>query len=202
MIHDSSRLLGLDGIVVAFVHVDDDGPTRTVHVRTDPARVGICPQCTIRSARSKGWVSTRPRDIKIGPDRPLLVSRKRKWLCTNSSCERKSFTESRPSVPPRARMAVRAKAEMALAVLDYDRSVKAVRAAYGCSRNTCREAVKATANPVLAAEPQPVRVLGIDETRRGPVAARRRTPDRRAACDIVREADLRGPQRGYRALRS
>jgi transposase len=167
MPHDSSRLLGLDGIVVAFVQVHHDGPTRTVHVRTDPARVGICPQCTIRSARSKGWVTTRPRDIKIGPDRPLLVWRKRKWLCTNSSCERKSFTESTPGIPPRARMTARAKIEMALAVLDDDRSVKAVAAAYGCTWNTCHRSVIVTADPILAAEPEPVRVLGIDETRRG-----------------------------------
>jgi transposase len=167
MPHDSSRLLGLDGIVVAFVQVHHDDPTRTVHVRTDPARVGICPACAIRSARSKGWVSTRPRDIKIGPDRPQLVWRKRKWLCTNNSCERKSFTESTPGIPPRARMTARAKIEMALAVLDDDRSVKAVAAAYGCTWNTCHRSVVVTADPILAAEPEPVRVLGIDETRRG-----------------------------------
>jgi hypothetical protein len=56
---------------------------------------------------------------------------------------------------------------MALAVLDDDRSVKAVGAAYGCSWNTCHDAVIATADPVLAGQPPPVRVLGIDETRRG-----------------------------------
>ena len=33
--------------------------------------------------------------------------------------------------------------------------------------NTCHDAVEATADPVLAAEPEPVTVLGIDETRRG-----------------------------------
>ena len=112
-------------------------------------------------------MSTRPRDIKIGPDRPRMAWRKRKWLCTNMVCKRKRFTESVPSVPPRARVTVRAKAEMALAVLDDDRSVKAVAAAYGTTWNICHEAVKATADPVLAAEPGDVTVLGIDETRRG-----------------------------------
>lgn len=43
----------------------------------------------------------------------------------------------------------------------------AVAAAYGCTWNTCHEAVAATADPVLGAEPEPVRVLGIDQTRRG-----------------------------------
>ena len=52
-------------------------------------------------------------------------------------------------------------------MLDDDRSVAAVAAAYGCSWNTCHDAVTATADPVLDAEPDPVSVLGIDETRRG-----------------------------------
>src|SRR4029077_11222604 len=129
--------------------------------------VGICPDCRTSSSRSKGWVRTRPRDVKIGADRPLIVWRKRRWLCTNTLCVRKNFTESTPSVPPRARVTMRAKADMALAVLDDDRSVKAVATAYGCSWNTCHDAVIATADPVLAGQPQPVRVLGIDETRRG-----------------------------------
>jgi len=64
-------------------------------------------------------------------------------------------------------MTVRAKTAMALAVLDDDRSVKAAATAYRCSWNTCHAAVIATADPVLAGEPAPVRVLGIDETRRG-----------------------------------
>jgi transposase len=160
-----SLLLGLDGVVVESVHVDVDR-TRTIHVLTAVDWVGVCPGCTARSSRSKGWVTTRPRDIKIGPDIPRIVWRKRKWLCTNTSCKRKSFTESTPSVPPRARVTVRAKREMALAVLDDDRSVKAVGAAHGCTWNTCHDAVIATADPALAAEPEGVTVLGIDETRR------------------------------------
>lgn len=162
----ASLLLGLDGVVVESVHVDVD-QTRTIHVLTAVDWVAVCPGCTARSSRSKGWVTTRPRDIKIGPDIPRIVWQKRKWLCTNTSCKRKSFTESTPSVPPRARMTVRAKREMALAVLDDDRSVKAVGAAYGCTWNTCHDAVIATADPALAAEPEGVTVLGIDETRRG-----------------------------------
>ncbi|VBA44548.1 hypothetical protein LAUMK136_05671 [Mycobacterium attenuatum] len=166
MSQSSSLLLGLDGITVESVEIAEDR-IRTVHVLTAADRVGTCPECAIRSLRSKGWVVTRPRDVKIGSDRPRIVWRKRKWLCTNGLCQRKCFTESAPSIPPRARMTVRAKAEMALGVLDEDRSVKAVAAAYGCSWNTCHDAVIATADPVLAAEPEPVAVLGIDETRRG-----------------------------------
>jgi transposase len=92
---------------------------------------------------------------------------KRKWLCINGLCKRKSFTEATPAVPAQARMTTRAKSEMACAVLDEDRSVAAVAAAYGCTWNTCHDAVIATADPTLDTEPKPVRVLSIDETRRG-----------------------------------
>lgn len=166
MPNSSSALFGLDGIVVESVQIGPDG-TRTVTVTTAPQWVGVCPTCTKVSTRSKGWVTTRPRDIKIGPDRSAVEWCKRKWLCINMSCERKSFTESIPQIPARARITTRAKVEMALAVLDDDRSVKAVAAAYGCTWNTCHEAVVATADPILDTEPEPVVVLGIDETRRG-----------------------------------
>jgi transposase len=162
----STLLLGLEGIVVDTVGLDGDG-VRVVSVGTADEWVGRCPQCRTRSSRSRGWVTTRPRDIKIGPDRPRIEWRKRKWLCTNMFCKRKSFTESTPAVPARARVTARAKLEMASAVLDDDRSVTAVAAAYGCTWNTCHEAVKAVADPVLDADPEPVAVLGIDETRRG-----------------------------------
>ena len=166
MSNSSSALLGLDGVVVESVQIGPDG-TRTVVVTTAAQWVGVCGSCAAVSTRSKGWVTTTPRDIKIGPNRPDLVWRKRKWLCTNDSCDRKSFTESVPQIPPGARVTRRAKAEMALAVLDDDRSVKAAAAAYGCTWNTCHKAVITTADPVLDREPEPVRVLGIDETRRG-----------------------------------
>jgi transposase len=68
-------------------------------------------------------------------------------VCRNSSCERKQFTESVPRIPPRARFTVRAKAEVAAAVLDGWRSVAGVSAAYGTSWKTCHRAVVAVADP-------------------------------------------------------
>ncbi len=52
-----SPLPGLDGVVVESKQADDDR-IRTVHVGTDWTWVGVCPQCTVRSRRSKGWVCT------------------------------------------------------------------------------------------------------------------------------------------------
>ncbi|MFD0450012.1 transposase family protein [Rhodococcus aetherivorans] len=95
-----SLLLDLDGVVVESVRRVDDG-SRIVRLGTDPRWVGMCP-CGQTSTRSKGWVTTRPRDVQVGPDRPRLEWNKRKWLCTNISCGRKVFTESVPGIPPAA----------------------------------------------------------------------------------------------------
>lgn len=64
-------------------------------------------------------------------------------------------------------MTTPAKTEMAHAVLDDLRPVAGVATAFGCSWNTCHEAVKATADAVLDTAPPAVTVLGMDETRRG-----------------------------------
>jgi transposase len=162
----SSALFGLSDVVVDSVVVHADG-SRTVRIRTAPDWVGLCPGCGARSTRSKERVTTRPRDIRIGPDCPAVVWEKRKWLCTNVLCARKGFTESVPGIRAGRRISERARHEMALAVLDDDRSVKAVAAEYGCSWNTCHAAVVVVADTVLAGEPGPVVVVGIDETRRG-----------------------------------
>lgn len=58
-------------------------------------------------------------------------------------------------------------AQMATEVLDEDRSVAAVATDYRCGWHTVHDHVIAVADAALDAEPAPVRVLGIDETRRG-----------------------------------
>lgn len=180
----SSLLLGLTDIEVDLVCAGADGE-RDVRVRTAPEWVGRCSRCSVVSTRSKGWVVTRPKDVKVGPDIPNLLWCKQKWVCRNTGCERKQFTESVPQIPPRARFTGRARQEMAAAVLDRWRSVAEVADAYGTTWNTCHRAVVAMADPVLALAVEPVRVLGIDETRRGkpkwevdPDAGKRRWVDR------------------------
>lgn len=85
MVDGSSLLLDLDGVVVESVQRLADG-TRLVVVLTAPEWVGICPDCGEGSTRSKGWVVTCPRDVQVGPDRPVLRWRKRKWLCPSPVC--------------------------------------------------------------------------------------------------------------------
>lgn len=166
MVDGSSLLLDLDGVIVESVRRLQDG-TRLVGMLTAPQWVGICPECGERSTRSKGWVSTTPRDVQVGPDRPVLQWRKRKWLCPSVVCDRKVFTESVPGVPARARVTPRAKAMMATAVLDEDRPVAAVADQYRCAWHTVHDHVVTVADEALRTPPGSVAVLGIDETRRG-----------------------------------
>jgi hypothetical protein len=94
-----SLLLGLDGDVVDSVQSMTAGPERSM-LSAAPDWVGVCPQCRVRSSRSKGWVSIRARDIKVGPDRPRIVWRKRKWLCTNMFCKRNASPNRCPPYRP------------------------------------------------------------------------------------------------------
>ena len=71
----SSLLLGIDGLVVDSVLVGESG--RRVHCSTDPELAGWCPDCQQQSSSPMEWVTTRPRDLRIGPDRPDLLWHKR-----------------------------------------------------------------------------------------------------------------------------
>jgi len=107
---DVSRLLGLEGLAVTHVEADGTG-ARVVHVVTADELAAACPSCGVLSTAGKGWVATRPRDILYGTTALRLVWRKRRWRCTETVCERGSFTEAIPAVPVRTRLTVRLRNE-------------------------------------------------------------------------------------------
>jgi hypothetical protein len=113
-------------------------------------------------------VTTRPRDVRIGDDRPLLLWRKQKWHCRVGWCERKVFTECLPDhIPARARITSRARRMAAEAIGDDGRPVSSVAAEFGMDWRIAHAAFVQHAERALPAAPPPVTVLGIDETRRG-----------------------------------
>ena len=165
---DTTLLLGLDGVVVDRVELDPDG-CRVVHVSTagNGTDVGaVCPSCQTPARSVKGWVTTRPRDVAL-PVPARLVWRKRRWRCRHSGCARSSFTESIPQVPSRARITQRLRDAAGAAVAVGGRTVSAVGRDMGLSWPVVSAAFTECATAMLPAEPAPVRVLGIDETRRG-----------------------------------
>ncbi len=162
----ASRLLGVDGLRVIEVQ-DRPGAGVSVLVETDADSAQVCPGCRTRATQPHGWVLTQPRDLRRGADVIALVWRKQRWKCTNRGCRRATFTESVPAVGPRKRLTGRLREHAAHLVGQVGATVSAAAAECGLSWPTAHAAFTAHADQLLAAAMTPVRVLGIDETRRG-----------------------------------
>ncbi len=161
----TTLLLGLPGVRVERVERLVDG-TRLVHVVTADEAAAACPKCGVVSTSVKERVSTCPRDIPYGEDPISVRWHKIRWRCREEYCEKSSFTEAIAQVLPRARTTTRLRAAIGKAIGDAARAVSEVAAAHQVSWPTAHRAFVAHAEALLA-EPAPVRVLGIDETRRG-----------------------------------
>jgi len=161
----TTRLLGLDGLAVAGVDDGTDGPV--VHLVTADEQARRCPECGTLARRSKGRRTTRPRDLPVGGRRPLLVWRKHRWRCDEPGCPRRSFTEAVASVPACKRLTVRLRAAAGAAVADGGRTIVQSARDHDVSWPVVAAAFAEHAKQVLPVQPDPVRVLGIDEVRRG-----------------------------------
>jgi transposase len=165
VIESTTVLFGLPGVQVARVSRMDDG-TRIVEINTDEDTAAACPSCGVFSTSVKARVRTTPKDIPYGEGRILLRWNKTRWRCREDYCERGSFTEAIGAVPRRARTTRRLRTQIGAAIGDAARSVAEVAAAHDVSWPTAHRAFVEHAERLLT-EPAPVRVLGIDETRRG-----------------------------------
>ena len=164
---NATLLLSLDGLAVTLVEPSAAG-TLLVEVATAAETAAACPTCGVISTRVKQHVCTRPRDLPHGRTRMELVWRKRRWYCRESSCGRKSFTESTPAVPAGARITTRLRKHAGDLVVDgLCATVAAAGRMTGVSWPTAMDAVRAAAERVLDEAPDPVEVLGVDEVRRG-----------------------------------
>ena len=163
---DGTTLLGLDGLAVKRVDVDEHG-ARIVHVVTADEAAAACPTCGVISTARKSSATTHPRDVAYGPDPIRLVWHKSRWRCRESRCPRGSFTESLPQVPPRCRLTTRLYEQVGACVADGYSCVLAAARGNGVSWPIAHAAFIAHVTPDLEEELPPVSVLGIDETRRG-----------------------------------
>ena len=160
---DTTILFGLPGVAVREVQRVEGG--RVVHVVTDDVGASACPACGVFSDKVRQRRITRPRDVGYGEE-PLTVRwHKTQYACEEGLCPRKAFTECISEVPARARATGRLRRAAAGAVAAGASVSVAVRA-HGLSWPIVHAAFVAKADAELV-EPWPVRVLGIDETRRG-----------------------------------
>ncbi|MFG3701528.1 transposase family protein [Micromonospora sp. NPDC047620] len=166
MVNDTTRLLGLDGLVAERVEVDAAG-VPVVDLSTGCEQARCCPQCGQRAVRVKQWTTTRPRDLPVSGRSVRLRWRTRRWYCPTPACPRKSFTEQVAQVPARSRLTTRLRQAAGAAVADAGRTAAQAARDHGVSWPVVADAFTAHANAVLPDEPEPVTVLGIDEVRRG-----------------------------------
>jgi transposase len=166
MVNDTTRLLGLDGLVVERVELDGAG-VPVVDLSTSCEQARCCPQCGQRALKVKQWTTTRPRDLPVGGRTARLRWRKRRWYCPTPDCPRRSFTEQVAQVPARARVTTRLREAAGAAVADAGATIVQAARDHGISWPIVAAAFTAHASAVLPAEPEPATVLGIDEVRRG-----------------------------------
>ncbi|NKY21039.1 ISL3 family transposase [Tsukamurella spumae] len=165
MSEPTSLLLGLEGLQVTNVSVSSDR-TRVVELITCDPDAAMCPSCGVASTAVKDHAVTHPRDLRYGDDAIRLRWRKTRYRCRNDACDQVTFTEHVGQVPARRRTTSRLRTAIGRDIGENARSVAEVAAAAGVTWPTAHAAFVEHAEQVLAA-PAPVRVLGIDETRRG-----------------------------------
>jgi transposase len=108
--------------------------------------------------------TTRPRDLRYG-EQPLAVRwQKVQYRCTEKPCPRRAFTEQIAELPAGARVTGRLRRYVAEQI---GCGMPVSVACEGLMSWPVAHAAWAQRADAQLAEPQPVRVLGIDETRRG-----------------------------------
>ncbi|MER6951475.1 transposase family protein [Nonomuraea sp. NPDC000554] len=169
MVNDTTRLLGLDGLAVVEVMARDEraGEGPIVWLATVDERARMCPGRGVRATQMKQWVTTWPRDLPVAGRRCALLWRKRRWICSKAGCPRKTLTEQVSQIPARARLTERLRRATGAAVADGGRTIVQSARDHGVSWPVASAAFTSHAGRVLPAEPKPITVLGIDETRRG-----------------------------------
>jgi len=156
---DAHCLLGIEGFVVLATN-DEDGEW-FVLVETTRNRTG-CPSCGV-IATGHGRSVVQVRDLPAGGRPVRLVWRKRRWICRDPECEKKSFTEESDLIE--GSLTRRAAAEVCKRVGRDAHSVASVARDLGISWGTAMDAVGRHGTP-LVDDPERlsgVSSLGIDE---------------------------------------
>src|SRR5215212_7842678 len=124
------------------------------------ARVTMC--------RFTGRVKDQPvmrlKDVPASGQRVEPWWRKRRLVCAEPWCPRKTFTQPAAAVRSMARVTERLRERLATAIASSNRAVSEVAGEYGVSWPTAHRALIAAAVRWLP-QPEPTSRLGIDETR-------------------------------------
>lgn len=161
----ASVLFNLPEYEVLDVVRDPDGGRRAVI--STPVSEAACPDCGVLSSRVHQRTRQRLGDLPFDGALEVVWVKKR-WVCAEQLCARRSFTEHTAQVPPRARLTQRLKDAIVAAVAGEVRAVDRVAIQYGVSWPTVQRLTDQAAT-VLAqrrrTRPRLVTHLGIDEHR-------------------------------------
>lgn len=125
---------------------------------------GACPDCGVVSGRVHAWSRQRVRDVGHAGLTEVVVLKPR-LVCAEPACPRRTFTQTTPELPARARCTSRLRAAMLEAVIDHGRPVSSVAAGFGVSWWTAQRVVNAAARVLPDVDALHVKHLGIDEHR-------------------------------------
>jgi len=162
----ASALFGVEGLRVTDVQAGPGGVLEVWAV-TDYPDAAACPDCCTVSCRVHETVLARPRDVRRAADPVDLRWVKFRWKCDEQACDRKTFTEWVPQLPPRCRVTARLREQAGAEVTE--RGIIPAEAARhaGVSWPVVHDAFAAAADPLLERPVALVAQLGIDEHRRG-----------------------------------
>ena len=125
---------------------------------------GGCPACGVVSSRVKDRPLSRVRDVPHAAVALRLRVRKRRFVCLEALCPRRSFTQASAQLPARSRVTTRLRERVGAAVAGANRAVSEVAAECGIAWATAHRilvlAAAAAAGPAV-----PTAMIGIDETR-------------------------------------
>jgi transposase len=146
------------------VCVDRTGPDQIKMIIEMRSVEAPCPACGVVTGRVKDRPLRRIKDLPASGQRTELWWRKRRLLCAEERCERRSFTQTSDAILPRARVTERLRGKVAVAIAAGNRAVSEVATEYEISWPTAHKALVAAAARWLP-EPALTSRLGIDETR-------------------------------------
>ncbi len=168
--HDAdaaSILFNLPGYrVLAAGHIDPDSEDAGRWVLVEAvAAEGGCPDCGVLSGRIHARPVQVVKDVSCGGRGLVVRIRKRRFLCAEDACGRRTFVEESDELPFRARFTTRL-AEKTLAALRAEpRSVHAVTVESGLSWPTVMGLLTGNVDLATVPEQRLVTKLGVDEHR-------------------------------------
>ena len=162
MENPTTLLFALPEFRVLDVSIGPDGGRRVLIENV--ADRGGCPDCGVLSALIKDRPTSRAKDLGHGSVPLVVWVRKRRFLCAEVLCSRRSFTETSVELPARSRLTTRLRLKVGAAVTTTNRAVSEVATDHGVAWWTVHRILVRAAAGVLG-QAAPTSMIGIDETR-------------------------------------